>query len=152
MPPQNNADPFGDHIITKAGCRAGKFALRSKTVRQLLRKGYNLVIYGASKRDMKREIKKTFPGRKPLYHTKDRMAKNYGEQAQPNVKDVPKGQHLFKGETSKGIRETVTRLTATYYLGDNILGQGLDLINPLSTPADLLELAEAIGESVCSEE
>jgi RHS repeat-associated protein len=141
--PLGKFDPRGLNAITKGVKWVLKGAKRIGWVPKgtvsvkaaiLLRKaGKDVCIRGGSsaeRRKMGKEIEETaYPGDELIEHGRD-SHKLSGNQ--PHFQTRGAGGHTFY--------EFATGLTAVHYLGDNLFGNALDLINPLSIPKDAMDI------------
>ncbi len=147
--PVNFVDPEGESFVSKLIVIGTKKILRTKTARKMIQKavkqknGQNFITVGMSKSEEKRFMKKTFPGKEIQYHNSDQTAKKFGDhfQLSPNPGKV----HIFIGEN---YRKLAGMLTVSNYTDNQCIGNTLDLINPLSTPQDVIDLIDVISEAI----
>ena len=147
--PVNFVDPEGESFVSKLIVIGTKKILRTKTARKMIQKavtqknGQNFITVGMSKSEVKRFMKKTFPGKEIQYHNSDQTAKKFGDhfQLSPNPGKV----HIFIGEN---YRKLAGMLTVSNYTDNQCIGNTLDLINPLSTPQDVIDLIDVISEAI----
>ena len=147
--PVNFVDPEGESWVGKLTVVGTKKILRTETARRMIRKavkqksGQNFIANGMSKSEIKRFMKKTFPGKEIQYHDCDQTAKKFGDhfQLSPNPGKV----HLFIGEN---YRKFAGMLTVSNYTDNQCLGNIFDIINPLSTPQDIIDLIDVISEAI----
>ena len=144
-------DPYGESVfkavkwVLKGGKKVGWVpgaTVSTKAAIALRKAQKSVCAMGKNKADVYRDavrLEETAHGGKVIHHPKDAHLRG-GNQAHVQTQGV-KGHTFYK---------VVSSVAVTTYLGENLLGEALDFVNPLSLGKDLVDIYDDLfGDPDC---